>query len=168
MRESMDDLYYDWLKETILPAPNGKHYNSLIETLYSEEFVPMITTDENRAIDGIRLRDHFSEGYDNGRPCSILEMMIAVAGRFEGNSGFDRGDSYENFWTLVSNMDLDKYYDMMYEDYEVKRKLYIFSNRTYEFNGKGGLFPLKKPEKDQRKVDIWEQMQAYLVENYGV
>jgi hypothetical protein len=39
--------------------------------------------------------------------------------------------------------------------------------RTYQKNGKGGLFPLKQPAKDQRRVEIWYQMAAYLNENYN-
>jgi hypothetical protein len=39
-------------------------------------------------------------------------------------------------------------------------------NRTYHSSGKGGLFPLKHAEKDQTEVELWYQMNTYLVENY--
>jgi len=168
MHKTMDDLYFDWLLKTILPAPNGKYYNKLMQTLYSTEFVPIIPMDDNRACDGLSLREHFSEGYTNSRNCTVLEMLIALAGRFEGNSGFDQDDAYNNFWTMIQHLGLDRYSDNRYSDYEVRRILYIFTNRTYDFNGRGGLFPLKKPKKDQRKSEIWEQMQAWEIEQYGI
>lgn len=37
--------------------------------------------------------------------------------------------------------------------------------RTYEPNGSGGLFPLRYAHQDQRKVELWYQMNAYLIEN---
>ena len=36
--------------------------------------------------------------------------------------------------------------------------------RTYRWDGHGGLFPLNEPEKDQREVEIWYQLSAYLLE----
>ena len=38
--------------------------------------------------------------------------------------------------------------------------------RKFSRNGKGSPFPLKKPKKDQRKVELWYQMQGYICENY--
>lgn len=170
MNESLDELYFDWLKDIILPAPNGKRYDRLIDILHEKEFIPMIEMDENRAADGIFLREKFAEVYLDfcEDPCSILEMMIALAGRFDGNAGFDPNEAYENFWILIKNLGLDRYHDSNYSGYEVRRILYSFTNRTYEYSGKGGLFPLKNPRKDQRNVEIWEQLQAYLIEKYGV
>ena len=43
-----------------------------------------------------------------------------------------------------------------------------FINRQYEANGEGGLFPLKGVCEDQREVEIWYQMNAYLYEHHGV
>ncbi len=47
----------------------------------------------------------------------------------------------------------------------------IWMYRRFDFNGFGGLFPLKwgrlrpgQRKKDQRKVEIWYQMQAYMIE----
>ena len=33
-------------------------------------------------------------------------------------------------------------------------------------NGTGGLFPLKRPRVNQRRVEVWYQMSEYLMENY--
>lgn len=165
----MMEGYLKRLKSLILPAPNHKHYHLLINELYSKEFVPTIKRDENRAIDGVFLRGEL--GYKDStdeRPCSFLEMLIALSGRFDGNSGFDPDEAYENFWIMMKNIGLDQYDDVHYSETEVWSILYILENRTYNFNGKGGLFPLKRPRLDQRKVEIWDQMQEWLIENYGI
>ena len=41
----------------------------------------------------------------------------------------------------------------------------MINERSYAFDGYGGLFPLRKPHQDQRNIEIWYQMQAYLMEN---
>ena len=38
--------------------------------------------------------------------------------------------------------------------------------RTYDSNGYGGLFPLRNPREDQRKVELWYQLNAYLLEQF--
>lgn len=165
----MTEGYLRRLKSLILPAPNRKHYHLLINTLYFRDFVPMIKRDEDRAIDGLFLRNEL--GYNDStddKPCSFLEMLIALSGRFDGNSGFDPEESYENFWLMMRNLGLDQFDDRNYSERQVWSILHILENRTYAFNGKGGLFPLKKPKQDQRNVEIWGQMQEWLIENYGI
>lgn len=163
----MMEGYLRKLKSLILPAPSHKHYHILINELFERDFVPILGRDDNRAADGLYLREEFGASTDD-KPCSILEMLIALAGRFDGNSGFDPEEVWENFWNMMSNIGLDQYDDINYSRNEVWSILYIFENRTYNFNGKGGLFPLKRPANDQRKVEIWDQMQEWLIENYGV
>jgi hypothetical protein len=36
--------------------------------------------------------------------------------------------------------------------------------RNYESNGHGGFFPLEDPDEDQRRVELWYQLNAYLNE----
>ena len=164
----MNELYFRRLKDLILPAPNGRRYNLLLNKLYSEEFIPRIERDVNRALDGAWLRDYFgskvTENFEIG--CTMLEMLIALAGRFDGNSGFDVDEVYSNFWQMMENVGLDFYDDNRYSEREVWGILKILQDRTYDFSGKGGLFPLKHPEKDQRNVEIWDQMQAWEIENF--
>lgn len=162
----MNELYFRGLKDLILPAPNGRRYNLLLNKLYSEEFVVLVKRDDNRAYDGLNLREAY--GCYNDRPCSLLEMLVALAGRFDGNSGFDRDETYKFFWYMMKNIGLDYYDDNRYSEREVWGILKILQDRTYDFSGKGGLFPLKYPKKDQRNVELWDQMQAWEIENFGV
>lgn len=162
----MNELYFRGLKDFILPAPNGRRYDLLLNKLYSEEFVSLIRRDDNRAYDGLNLRESY--GCYDDRPCSLLEMLLALAGRFDGNSGFDEDEAYTNFWLMMENIGLDYYDDSRYSEREVWGILKILQDRTYNFNGKGGLFPLKYPKKDQRNVELWDQMQAWEIEKFGV
>lgn len=162
----MNELYFRKLKDLILPAPKDRRYNLLLNKLYSEEFRPVLQRDENRACDGLSLREACD--CSDARPCSLLEMLIALAGRFDGNSGFDREEAYINFWLMMRNIGLDYYDDSRYSEREVWSILKILQDRTYDFNGNGGLFPLKYPKKDQRNVELWDQMQAWEIEFFGV
>ena len=99
----MTEGYLRRLKSLILPAPNHKHYHILMNELFEREFVPMLGRDDNRAADGLYLREEFGASTDS-KPCSILEMLIALAGRFDGNSGFDPEEVWENFWNMMRNV----------------------------------------------------------------
>lgn len=176
----MTDDYFGWLKSIVLPAPNG-HYTKLLSRLFLEPFDPkndyplryktIAEYDDNRAADGIYLRyEYYGEDFF-GEPCSMLEMLIALANRFDGCVGFDISDTRDarmNFWMLIHNLGLDSCTDKYYNEKKVDDILMTFKTRTYDFDGNGGLFPLKRSKIDQRKVEIWSQMQAWEVENFGV
>jgi hypothetical protein len=42
--------------------------------------------------------------------------------------------------------------------------LYALIWRTYDPDGSGGFFPLLHSKKDQRQIEIWYQMHAYVRE----
>ena len=48
--------------------------------------------------------------------------------------------------------------------FEMDEILNIWLERRYDEDGKGNIFPLKDPIKDQKTVEIWYQMQSYLLE----
>lgn len=168
----MDEEGYKWqLMRLVLPAPNGKTYTTLLNKLYSMNFIPKIERDENRATDGLMLREDFE--WNGDRPCSVLEMIIALAGRFDGNSGFDEEHARYNFWIMVENLGIDIFDDGYvrknpYSQLKIESIIQNFMNRNYRSDGFGGLFPLKKAKYDQRKIEIWDQMQEWLIEKYGI
>lgn len=164
----MKNSYFFELKNLILPAPNNRRYNLLLNKLYSENYAPRLNRDINRALDGLQLREFYCSDDMDDSPCSLLEMCIALSGRFDGNAGFDPDEVYDNFWILMKNIGLDYYSDDRYSEREVWGILKILQDRTYDFSGRGGLFPLKRPKKDQRNVEIWDQMQAWKMENFGL
>ena len=99
----MMEGYLRSIKDLILPAPNHKAYHLLVNELYSQEFKVTLDRDRNRAVDGLYLKEELGfEVWDN--KCSILEMLVALAGRFDGNSGFDPDEVYQNFWMMMDNI----------------------------------------------------------------
>lgn len=173
--------YFGWMCQLIdYDVENTPiHYQKLLNYLYSIEFTYTIRMDANRADDGVQLRYRF--GYDNdipkyyiekeldNRPCSVLEMMVALSLKCEEHimSDPDIGDRTGLwFWEMIKNLGLknmtDDNWDLQYADIVILR----FLTRSYEPNGKNGLFTLNHCEHDLREVEIWYQMMWYLNENF--
>ena len=66
------------------------------------------------------------------------------------------------FWNMIVSLGLGSMSDSRYNKKEVDRILDIFLNRTYEANGREGLFTIEDCPYDLRAVDIWYQMMWYL------
>jgi hypothetical protein len=173
MNEPLDELYLSWLYAQVLdyPEPKGRNtYWSLLRQLYKTEFIWFIPNDDNRVNDGKYLRYEFCENvgifdvdqdwFEMG--CSVLEMLVALSRRLS----FQTEDpAHIWFWQLMHNLRLDRYNDRSgYSPHIVSDILDNVIWRTYAYDGEGGLFPLQNPERDQRKVEIWYQMAAYLIE----
>lgn len=163
------------------PEYDRKNYTRLFEKLHSIQFTWTIETDRNREVDGQYLRIKFARqrGYSEDiispiidGPASVLEMMVALAYRCEDELMSD--EDYGNrtslwFWTMLCNMDLDEMDNLNYNDIYVEERVSKMLNREYNYNGIGGaLFHVMRPRQDLRDVDIWYQMQWFLVERYPV
>jgi hypothetical protein len=95
--------------------------------------------------------------------CSVLEMMIAFAIKAEFETDMTMR---EWFWLFMENLELSDMNDTHSEVSEnVMKVMDTFIWRTYSRNGRGGMFPLKKPQHNQTKVEIWYQFCEYLIEN---
>lgn len=158
----------------------GNEYYSLLNQLADTRYYNILWNDENRAEDGLLLRGMWNESrqaYKNdddailAGECTMLEMMIALADRMDYSAnGFVKDSSIEYwFWQMLDNLGLLIFTDEIYEDInghaKVEDTLQEVLEREYDENGIGGLFPLKHPKKDQRGVEIWYQMNAWLLEN---
>ena len=173
------DLYYEWLCKLVESKPRKGNYCMLLDRLYAKNFLWSVPNDDNRAFEGKNLREHFCEENDIDYEfdtfpigVSMLELLIALAYRCEEitvDSTCDR-PMYDWFWKLISNAGLHRFTDETWPnsnvDYLIDEILNKIIDRTYNRNGEGGLFPLKKNNKDQRKVELWYQMNTYLVEKY--
>lgn len=172
--------YYEWLCDMININNSYYSYYILTKELAKKTFYSLVDNDDNRETDGKNLRKEFlsSENIlDTGAldgPCSVLEMLIGLSMRMEKELYKLDGDTsfVKYYWILIQNLGL---YDLNDENYVEKNGDIIFEmsmdkflNRKYKKNGKGGLFPLKKSNKDQRTVEIWYQMQEYLKENFKI
>ncbi|QFP95448.1 hypothetical protein SEA_MAKAI_56 [Arthrobacter phage Makai] len=176
---TLDDLYLEWLyKEAVGATRNAnpaKSFWQIAKQLYSIPFTWLINNDDNRAEDGKALREEFIvedqiQDVDQDwmeLDCSMLEMMIALARRASFESSGEAGDW---FWHFLRTLELDLYSDLRYNSRvhaEIAAKVEKIIYRQYGRNGDGGLFPLRNARKDQRRVELWEQLSTYLLEgNY--
>lgn len=173
--EKLYDEYFEWLLGLlgVDELENCKYLKTLAH-LYTKEFTWTIPTDKNRAVDGIALRRIFLDEFRNipeenfiDAPCTLLEMMVALAHRCEENIMWnpDIGDRTGDwFWMMFSNLGLDSKDDEHYDHDEVDYILNRLLDRTYAKNGLGGLFYIPNTTRDLRKAEIWYQLSWYLVE----
>ena len=172
----MNEIYYRWLLELLDDEYVVDHYKKLTEKLFETEFTWVMTFDENRAKDGLRLRKEFANqmGIDAQespnlgalRACSVLEMLIGLARRAENDILWnpDFGDHTGHlFWEMIENLHLDIYDDYNWFEDEVDRILEIFLERKYAPDGDGNVFKLERS--DPRKIDLWLQLNRYIIEH---
>ncbi|MCC8151376.1 MAG: hypothetical protein LIO96_07975 [Lachnospiraceae bacterium] len=171
--------YFKWLCDFIIDREHFEEssYHALLEFLYDTDFYYLIATDmdENRAMDGVELRYRF--GYENSynadeinvclddHPCSVLEMMIALADRCETHITHDPdiGDRTAFwFWNMILSLGLDYMNDENFDEDVANYILTRFLDREYDRDGKGGLFTIEDCKDDLRQVEIWCQMCWYL------
>jgi len=143
-----------------------RQHDDMLRYLFRRDFYSLIPNDDNRVEDGISLRDGFE--MDSGSilnfdaECTVLEALIGIASRM-GYMLYDPKIDDDKqlvpwFWTLIKNLELAP------RSQNIPEIIDIFLERKYDYNGDGGLFPLRFPKKDQRKVEIWYQMMAWIDE----
>lgn len=146
----------------------------MLEVMHLVPFEWYVPNDDNRAEDGVDLRFEYLEETHNQMfilsDCSMLEMFIGLARRIS----FELGVPTDNcFWVLMENLNLNhrQFSDAFFSDAEaniVHDTMNTINTRTYEYDGTGGLFPIFDPNEDQRKVELWYQMSAFLTERYDL
>lgn len=172
----LKDLYFKWLVRHVdTKQYHTKKYDLLLNHLHSVFFISLIDMDENREYDGIDLRYRFGyerdippediHQYIDTRPCTVLEMMIALSLRVEEHIMYDDDVGNQTgrwFWDMVTSLGLINMTDERYDADQVSRTIDRFIKRKYSRNGKGGLVTLPDCSEDLRKVEIWYQIQWYL------
>lgn len=177
--DKLSKEYFDWVVHLVCDNKYTKKlsYQKLLHHLHEIEFTYIIGMDGNRAEDGVNLRYRF--GYDRGyddaliasyldiMPCSVLEMMVALAMRCEENimDNPEVGDrTGQWFWNMIVNLKLGSMTDDRFHIDYVDDVVARFLNREYGRNGEGGLFTLEHCSRDLRSIEIWYQMCWYLNE----
>lgn len=179
--------YLGWLIGKIRKEDTSEE---LCRVLFETDFVYEMDEDEIRARDALDLRTYYAEEEGRGEgkskrdtdriwksihgKCSVLELLVSLCRHLDLmlNEG-DEGEMMPKFFGIfIRNLGLDGIDDEDFDHREKstkafwKEKIGRFIDRKYDFNGgNGGLFPLKETEKDQRKVSIWYQMNAWLEEH---
>ena len=166
--------YFEWLYQLVCGDrySNAISYKKLLAYLHHTEFTYLLSKDKNRAADGVDLRYRFSKERYHGHvpscldgPCSILEMMVALAIRCEETIMDDPkiGDRTSQwFWGMVTNMGLGYMSDNRFDEHVAKEIIDRFLNRDYSQNGRGGLFTVRNCEYDLTNIEIWTQMLWFL------
>lgn len=173
MPEPLENLYFNWLYAKVhtlkTPTPSLS-FDILFKTLHNLEFVWLLPGDDNRAEDGKELRREFLIMADipddvewrTQVPCSVFEMLVAFSRRAERNTGVP---ARQWFWEFLINLNLSEANDASgVEQEEIEDTIELLLWRTYPSNGDGGLFPLREPNRDQTKEEIWQQFCDYLVD----
>jgi hypothetical protein len=171
--DRINDEYFEWMCDAIDLQRFSKQvtYRKLLAHLHNIEFVWSIPMDDNRADDGVQLRRRFALSCDDAGladyilgPCSVLEMMVALAIRCESfmddAAVGDRAGQW--FWGMIHNLGLSNMIDSKFDINFVDNVIWRFLNRDYEPDGRGGLFTVKHYPQDMRTVEIWWQLSWYL------
>ena len=179
MKDELVNEYFEWLYQLVCDEKYSKRlsYRKLLGQLHSIPFSYLVSMDGNRAEDGIDLRYRF--GYEqeheprliavylDTEPCSVLEMMVALALRCEDHimTDPDIGDrTGQWFWNMIVSLRLGHMNDTNFDKGIVTNSIQRFLNREYDRNGNGGLFSVKTNQHDMRTEEIWYQMCWYLGE----
>lgn len=170
----VENEYFEWLYNYVCKGRVNIRisYKKLFMLLHDIDFDFYIRNDVNRARDGVDLRYRFAMLKDDesimdilDRPCSVLEMMVALAIRCEETIMDD--PRYGNrtgqwFWNMLTNLGIGFMTDEKFNRKLAIEKIYIFLERRYDPDGKGGLFYIKECKEDLRDVEIWTQLCWYL------
>lgn len=152
-----------------------KEYSKLFDFLMDQEFIYYIPGDKNRIDDGYYQRLTYMKENDisdldfEDKFTSVLEVLVAFAIRIDHDWIGDPDDPRPDIIFVEMLENLDIFYDnssFYYRDANIKISNWL--SRLFDRNGVGSIFPLKQNVSriDQRKVEIWMQMTAYLRENY--
>jgi hypothetical protein len=174
----VSDRYFRWLCKRVDTSRHSRAthtYTMLCDRMHRIIFDDSVPNDDNRAADGKELRRTFLGDLDDRYrrdvelfmepEASLFEVIVGVCGR--ANFIVEIGEPAW-FEIFLKNLDLDTYSDVNFtsrDELRVIRILHRLNDRKYTPSGRGGLFPLKIPSFDQRKVEIWFQMAAYMTEN---
>lgn len=172
---TIEEDYFVWLCDLITDEDfNPSRYQSLLRKLYHTTFRWVMENDENRASDGLDLRDVFAmttnrDIYDVRMSltfaCSVLEVMVALAKRCENQIMEDLfvGPRVGRwFLVMLTSLGLSREYDDLYDENYTDYIIDSFLDRKYEYDGDGGLFRIADTQVDLRDLEIWYQMNLYL------
>ena len=176
VRDDVLNEYFDWMCQLVSDKQyiGDRSYRKLLSKLHNIPFTYTIDMDGNRAADGIDLRyrfgyernyeDYIIASFLDDKPCSVLEMIVALALRCETiMEDPDYGDrTGEWFWGMIESLGLESMDDTSFKRDYVDDVIDIFLSRDYVRDGRGGLFTIKHPKRDLRTVEIWYQMNWYL------
>ena len=178
MSPPLEEEYLNWLY-SLIAQRHIRHlrrtYWNLLAQLHHKRFVSKVKLDSNRVQDGKDLRREFlgEKGYvpdpiwlEEDRPfCTFFELMVVLSRKLAFDGG---GEPHDWFWELIDNLGMTQYWDRARRSRMSERQIDDILNRVifreYDPDGRGGFFPLRYPSEDQRGVQLWYQLAAYVLE----
>lgn len=145
-----------------------KKYQKILKALYNIDFTYVIERDDNRESDGLDLRREFKIpkefislrlAFEN-QTCSVLEMLIGLAFRID-REFLDDVDAGGFLIEMVNNLFSNRGKVMFYREIVDK-----WLERDFLPDGDGSPFPVKHDPRDQRELEIWDQVMSYINEKY--
>ncbi len=177
MKKSLADRYIFWLRDQINVGENTRDFIFLLSRLANTEFYALIEKDNNRAADGTYLRYRYCEDFgcdlvgleESLGVCRVLEMMVALAinGAMSISYEVTGIGAGELFWMMIDNLGLKIFRDenvAKYDDpvFEIDHILHVFMSRRDECVM---LFRYKYTKIKKLELEIWDQMNEWIVEN---
>lgn len=175
----MEELWDDYLQFLIWRCQIQPfvRFGRLFEILHHIDFEWELDRDENRESDGVDLRDEYKipDGFDEeieeafyAQRCSVLEMLIALAIRIDDEFIGDPAEEHPEifFMEMIRNLGLDKFSGNCYREYDVIKIINRWMRREFERNGRGSPFPVQHDPRNQRDLEIWDQVNSYISEKY--
>ena len=177
----VDDYVYYLYK---IVQNGGENHRKLCVELFKNRFFITRSApkrDIDREKDGLELRkEQIYELYEAQLtyPCTMLEMIIGISKRMSeqlmDEDGEDKTAQY--FWEIMENlgltcMDDDNFgWDTGLAQKKIAKTCEILCKRQYNPDGTGGgMFPMPGLLGiNQKKMEIWYQMQEYINWKYGI
>ena len=167
---ALDQGYFMWLVGSVDPS---KTHIKLLQQLYESEAEALIPWDENRLDGGIAIRNEFRPGGYSSlaemtwltKPCTFLELTIVLSRTLADEMNWTTKYA---FWTLLRNIGVADISDIEY-DSQMRSHIHQVVNkinaRSYDYYGRGGFFPLRNAKQNQQLVQLWDQLNAWVIEN---
>lgn len=169
--------YFEYILEYLAGDGEGDEpsYSQLLWILYNYEFRVVVDMDYNRVKNALYLRDHLAEEVGlniiENDFCSVLDILVHLADRMAFN--VDRLSEHETglrcyFWEMIENFGFEECTDgdKNWAEEEVLVVLDDWVDRNYDKNGSDTPFPIRHRVKKYQKMELWDQMQIYIEENY--
>lgn len=174
--KTIQEAYFEFLYDKVFDVWDNNSPDSFVVVaafMHQIEFQALVPYDENRIADAAGLRNEFQRWAGSMGPEELNDLMLPNASIFEVLIALaDKADHMVTlggiriwFRVFIENLGLDKYNDLYCQTratFPIERALIRFNNRQYSPSGRGGIFPLRQPEEDQRQVELWYQMGAYM------
>lgn len=178
----VDDYVYYLYK---IIQNGGENHRKLCVELFKNRFFITRSApkrDIDREKDGLELRKEWPNDSLDGEfhiiPCTMLEMIIGISKRMSeqlmDEDGEDKTAQY--FWEIMENlgltcMDDDNFgWETGLAQKKTAKTCEILCKRQYNPDGTGGgMFPMPGVFGiNQKKMEIWYQMQEYINLMYGI